>query len=107
MKLDDFEAALESFSKAFDLAHAQGDRAAEAAIRKAIQDVKASIVLKQSQSECLYIVYIHCMFFVLHISSFSIFSVVLVFIFARPCTVQNFSSCFMYIFTATASMHVI
>ena len=49
MKLDDFEAALESFSKAFELAHAQEDRAAEAAIRKAIQDVKASIVLKQSK----------------------------------------------------------
>ncbi|KAK2150784.1 hypothetical protein LSH36_389g01003 [Paralvinella palmiformis] len=50
-KLQEFEAALSSFEKALDMAHLQDDASAEAAIKRAIQDINGKIVqgLKSGQ----------------------------------------------------------
>ena len=44
VKLHELQAALDSFERALDMAKVQGDEAAEAAIKKAIDDVNAKIV---------------------------------------------------------------
>lgn len=44
VKLNDLQAALDSFEKALEMAKVQDDRAAEKAIKKAIEDVNSKIV---------------------------------------------------------------
>jgi hypothetical protein len=44
VKSKDYQAAVDSFEKALEMSKAQGDKAAEQAIRKAIEDVNKKIV---------------------------------------------------------------
>lgn len=44
MKLGDFQAALDQFENSLDMAKVQGDKAAESAIKKAIDDINSRIV---------------------------------------------------------------
>ena len=51
MKLSELDSALESFEKAQDMAHVQGDGAAESAIQKAIDDINFAIRQKNEDSK--------------------------------------------------------
>ena len=44
VRTKDYQAAVDSFDKALEMAKVQGDKAAESAIRKAIEDVNKKIV---------------------------------------------------------------
>ena len=53
MRTKEYQAAVDSFDKALEMAKVQGDKAAESAIRKAIEDVNKKIVqsIKEGENE--------------------------------------------------------
>ena len=51
VKLEDFEAALDTFESAFEMARLQDDQAAELAIKRAINDVNEQIVQREREGQ--------------------------------------------------------
>ena len=51
VKLGDLQAALDQFENSLDMAKVQGDKAAESAIKKAIEDINSRIVGGSTEEE--------------------------------------------------------
>ena len=57
VKLEDFEAALDTFESAFEMARLQDDQAAELAIKRAINDVNEQIVQREREGIAVVVSY--------------------------------------------------